>query len=72
MGQELLNPPNVEGWHEGSEWIDSGAMVERVNFAAEHLGNADHPGVRACVDRLRRLNGESMTPADAVTTASTY
>ena len=66
MGQELLNPPNVEGWHEGSEWIDSGSMVERVNFAAEHLGNSDQPGVRACVDRLRRMNGESMTPADAV------
>ena len=25
MGQGLLNPPTVEGWHEGTEWIDSGA-----------------------------------------------
>ena len=66
MGQELLNPPNVEGWHEGAEWIDSGSMVERVNFASEHLGNADHPGVRACVDRLRRMNSGVMPPADAV------
>lgn len=23
MGQALLNPPSVEGWHEGEEWIDS-------------------------------------------------
>ena len=22
QGQELLNPPSVEGWHTGSEWID--------------------------------------------------
>ena len=62
MGQELLNPPSVEGWHEGSEWIDSGSMVERINFGADHLGNGDNPGVRACIDRLRRMNGESMTP----------
>ena len=66
MGQELLNPPSVEGWHEGSEWIDSGSMVERVNFGADHLGNGDNPGVRACIDRLRSMNGESMTPGQAV------
>ena len=63
MGQELLNPPTVEGWHEGPEWIDSGSMVERVNFGAERLGNSDHPGVRAYIDRLRRMNGKPMTPA---------
>ena len=66
MGQELLNPPSVEGWHEGSEWIDSGSMVERVNFGADHLGDGDTPGVRACIDRLRRMNGQSMTPDQAV------
>ena len=32
MGQGLLQPPSVEGWHEGMEWIDSGSLVERVNF----------------------------------------
>ena len=25
MGQSLLNPPTVEGWHTGKEWIDDGA-----------------------------------------------
>ena len=34
MGQDLLNPPSVEGWHTGKEWIDTGILVERVNFAA--------------------------------------
>ena len=29
MGQDLLNPPTVEGWHTGKEWIDSGTLVER-------------------------------------------
>ncbi len=52
MGQEIMNPPTVEGWHTGREWIDSGTLVERVNFTADQVGNLDHPGVRAIVDRL--------------------
>ena len=52
MGQELMNPPSVEGWHEGAEWIDSGSLVERVNFASQYLGNPDSPGVQEIADRL--------------------
>ena len=53
MGQDLMNPPTVEGWHTGREWIDSGTLVERINFAADQVGNTGLPGVRAIVDRLR-------------------
>jgi hypothetical protein len=53
MGQDLLNPPSVEGWHTGKEWIDTGILVERVNFAAEQVGNIDMPGIRRMIDRLR-------------------
>ena len=52
MGQGLLQPPTVEGWHEGVEWIDSGALVERVNFAAKELSDVSSPGVRSIIDRL--------------------
>ena len=52
MGQDLLNPPTVEGWHTGREWIDSGSLVERINFAADQVGNTDLPGVRSIIDRL--------------------
>ena len=52
MNQDLLNPPSVEGWHTGKEWIDSGSMVERINFVADNLGDANHPGVRTMVDAL--------------------
>ena len=52
MGQDLLNPPSVEGWHTGREWIDSGTLVERVNFIADQVGNLDLPGIRLIVDRL--------------------
>ena len=52
MGQDLLNPPTVEGWHTGQEWIDSGTLVERINFTADQMGNVDLPGVKAIIDRL--------------------
>ncbi|MBM3924624.1 MAG: DUF1800 domain-containing protein [SAR202 cluster bacterium] len=52
QGQALLDPPSVEGWHTGAEWIDSGALVRRVNFAANWLGKTDLPGVKSIVDRL--------------------
>jgi len=55
MGQDLLNPPSVEGWHTGKEWIDTGILVERVNWAAAQVGDIDKPGVRKIVDRLRAM-----------------
>lgn len=62
MGQTLLNPPTVEGWHEGEEWIDSGALVERVNFAAQYLGDPSKPGIRDIIDRLARRDGGVLGP----------
>jgi uncharacterized protein (DUF1800 family) len=53
QGQELLNPPSVESWHTGQEWIDGGALVRRVNFAAKFLGDTTLPGVRAIIEALR-------------------
>ena len=61
MGQGLLQPPTVEGWHEGEEWVDSGALVERVNFAASELSDVTKPGIRAIIDRLAGENGSAMT-----------
>jgi hypothetical protein len=53
MGQEMLNPPSVEGWHTGKEWINSGSLMARVNFVAEKVGDTSLPGVRAIIDRLK-------------------
>ena len=49
MGQQLANPPSVEGWHQGTEWVDTGTLVERINFATGHLGRIDAPGVRSMI-----------------------
>ena len=66
MGQGLLNPPTVEGWHEGDEWIDSGALVERVNFVANELSNPDQPGVRTIIKRLIDNKGAGLTAEQLV------
>lgn len=55
MGQDLLNPPTVEGWHTGKEWIDSGTLLERVNYTAGEMGRINAPGIRAIIERLASL-----------------
>jgi len=65
IGQELLNPPTVEGWHTGKEWIDSGSLVGRVNFAADQVGDINHPGIRDIIERLA-ARGTSLSPEELV------
>ena len=67
MGQGLLNPPSVEGWQGGSEWINTGAYVQRVNFASRVLNDPDKSGLRAIVDRIEEsADGESLSAEGAV------
>jgi uncharacterized protein (DUF1800 family) len=64
MGQDLLNPPSVEGWHTGREWINSGSLMARINFVAELIGDPSLPGVRAIINRLKGKG--AMTPEQLV------
>ena len=66
MGQELLEPPSVEGWHTGREWINSGAFTNRVNFAADQVNRAELPGVQDIVSRVAASNGATMSPQELV------
>ena len=34
MGQQLFEPPDVNGWELGPGWFSSGAMLTRMNFAS--------------------------------------
>ena len=52
MGQEILNPPSVEGWHTGRDWIDGGTLVRRINFIADYVGDTGYPGIEDMVQRL--------------------
>ena len=62
MGQILNNPPSVEGWHTGTDWLNSGSLVERINFASKQIGDAGKPGVRTMVDRISAEMSESTSP----------
>ena len=64
QGQVLLDPPSVEGWHTGEEWIDSGALVRRINFAADRLSDVEMPGVQAIISRIKARG--AMSPAELV------
>ena len=65
MGQKLLDPPTVEGWHTGKEWIDGGILNERVNFAVNQVGDVTKPGVREIIDRLS-AGESSLSPAELI------
>ena len=54
MGQDVLNPPSVEGWHTGKEWINSGAFINRVNFVADRLKNIELPGVKNIIENVKQ------------------
>ena len=56
MGQALFNPPTVEGWHTGKEWIDGGTLTERINFAVNQLTDLSKPGLQ---DMLTRIDAAS-------------
>ena len=56
MGQFLLNPPSVEGWHEGEEWIDSGSLIERINYATSEISNKNAKGVKDIIDIVLQKN----------------
>ena len=66
MGQQLNNPPSVEGWNEGTGWIDTGNLVERMNFATEQLGKPENPGVKAMIDRMVANGGAAMPPDEMI------
>ena len=44
----------------------SGSLVDRVNFAAEHIGDLSNPGVRDMVDRIVEECGGAPTPGELV------
>ena len=62
MGQQLLEPPDVNGWELGRGWFSSGAMLARMNFAAQIAANQRF--------NLRdTMRGSVQTPGDLVAEA---
>ena len=65
MGQSLMNPPTVEGWHTGKEWIDGGTLNERINFAVNQVADVSQPGIQEIIGALDR-NGGRLGPEEFV------
>ena len=67
MGQDILNPPSVEGWYTGKEWINSGSLLARINFVADHVADTSLPGVRNIVCHMK---AQGITTAEELVDAS--
>jgi hypothetical protein len=66
MGQFLNNPPSVEGWHQGTDWLDTGTLVERVNFASQQIGDSAKPGIRAMIERIASTPTNVTSPENLI------
>jgi len=53
LGQDLLDPPSVEGWHTGPEWVNSGTLMKRVNFCSDLVGDLTRPGMKDIIARVK-------------------
>ena len=61
MGQNLMYPPTVEGWHTGREWIDAGTLNERINFAVGQFDSGEAPGLD---DMINEVEGRGNLSSD--------
>ena len=66
MGQFLNNPPSVEGWHQGTDWLDTGTLIERVNFASQQIGDSTKPGIRAMIERIASAPTHVTSPENLI------
>ncbi len=66
MGQALHNPPSVEGWQTGRDWINSGSVVKRINFVADQVSNTELPGVQKLVQRVLVSSDNQIKEEDLV------
>ena len=70
MGQDILDPPSVEGWHTGSEWINSGSLLARINFVADSVTRTDQPGMRSIIGNIQAEN--ATTPEELLNACLDY
>ena len=67
MGQAILDPPSVEGWSTGKEWINSGSLLARINFVADHVADTSLPGVESIIADMK---AEGVTTPEQLVAAS--
>ena len=63
MGQVLFGPPNVAGWPGGAAWLNSSALLQRINLANTVATTRSGP---MRFDPTALLPGQDLNDADAV------
>ena len=69
MGQQLFEPPDVNGWELGPGWFSSGGMLGRMNYAASLAANQKFNlrdmarGQASSPEELVALMSDRLTPA---------
>ena len=54
-------------WYTGKEWINSGSLLARINFVADHVADTSLPGVRNIVSHMK---AQGVTTAEELVDAS--
>ena len=73
MGQQLFEPPDVNGWELGPGWFSSGGMLGRMNYAASLAANQKFNlrdmarGQASSPEALVALMADRLTPAPFTT-----
>lgn len=67
QGQELFAPPNVSGWDGGTSWINSGTLLERLNWANDVVWGNPEFGI-APYDPIAWAEDHGLKPAEATGT----
>jgi uncharacterized protein (DUF1800 family) len=73
MGQQLFEPPDVNGWELGPGWFSSGGMLGRMNYAASLAANQKFNlrdmarGQASSPEELVALMSDRLTPAPFTT-----
>jgi hypothetical protein len=70
MGQQLFEPPDVAGWDLGPAWFTSGAMLARMNFAAQLATNQKFELRNAARQEARSAEGLVSWATDRMTAAA--
>jgi uncharacterized protein (DUF1800 family) len=70
MGQQLFEPPDVAGWDLGPAWFTSGAMLARMNFAAQLASNQKFELRNAARDVAKSPEGLVSWALDRMPTAA--
>jgi uncharacterized protein (DUF1800 family) len=69
MGQQLFDPPDVNGWELGRGWFSTGAMLARMNFASAISANQrfnlarSAGGAKGSVDEFSEFFLTRLSPA---------